>query len=159
MRVRAREVCETRGPGHGSGRCSVEPRAICCFYDLEDRTYNNSVARASSDTLLSPRRPPLLSPPRSPRPRFRPPVGGPPSRKSAGSPRVRARDTSPIRARPLLIPVLDGETVVHPLRRRRTTPSSPSPPPPSFVHLGSPSRFWCSRTEIRAATKAARRGR
>lgn len=29
----------------------VEPRAICCFYDLEDHVYNNSDARASSITL------------------------------------------------------------------------------------------------------------
>lgn len=66
--------------------------------------YNNSVGHASNGTLS--RLPSLC---RLFSPLFTRRSQGPPSPKSAGSPRVRAGDTSPIRARPLLILVLDGE--------------------------------------------------
>lgn len=114
----------------------VDPRAICCFYDLEDRAYNNSVARATSGTLfLSLAR----SLPRSP--------AGPISSKSAGSPRVRAGDTSPIRACLLLILVLDGE--------RSSIPFATLALLFSLRSSRLVSVFSRSRTEIRAAMKAA----
>lgn len=77
----------------------VEPRAICCFYDLKHRTYNNSVGRASSDTLawqtLILFRP--VQPPRSGVLHHRNPRG------------VREYARRRYIARPLLILVLDGE--------------------------------------------------
>jgi len=49
--VTARGVRDTWTPPCGAAR--VKPRAICCFYDLEDHIYNNSVARAASSDTLS----------------------------------------------------------------------------------------------------------
>jgi len=105
-----REACETpRWSPPASVRYDamgrVESRAICCFYDLEDRMYiiiQSLVHPASPSLAYHPPLSSLFAPVHSP-------SEGPPSPKSTGSPRIRVGDTSPIRARPLLIFVLDGE--------------------------------------------------
>lgn len=113
--------------------------------------YNNSVARASSPTP-SPDCHPLTSllAPRSHR------SEGPPSPKSAGSPRVRAGgDTLPIRARPLLILVLDGERSSIPFAIVAPTTATITTTTLLSLRSSRPvSVFSRSHTEIRAAMKA-----
>jgi len=101
-------------------RDDTEPRAICCFYDLEDRAYNNSVGSASKR-----------------HPRLPTPVARPPPPRSTGRGLLHHRNPRGVhgmadtRAYPLLILILDGE------RSSIPSPSHPSasPPSPTFVEF------------------------
>lgn len=108
---------------HGPPLYRVQPCAICCFYDLEGRAHNNSVAGTSSQPRAPPKRNPLefsISKVRG---------------ESPNTARIHHRYT-----RPLLIPVRCRTPL------RLSTTFYPTISPVSRV-------FAPARTEIRARTK------
>lgn len=113
----------------------VHRRAICCFYDLEIRVYNNSVGGTFSQHRAPSKRNPLEI--------FIKKVHGESMSGEGGEARIHHRYTRPvINSRPMPYPLWYPS---QPCTYRYTSISLPPPPVPWI--------FALARTEIRARTK------